>query len=114
MAGTQRRSTNLTAIMAFVPDGNGEGLTLTTSGPGVSTSGTLVGTSPGFRVCNRGPSYAHLALGTSGLTATTAYLLLAPGVVESLSFDEDNPFSHAAILSVEGVATVNIVRGTGI
>lgn len=113
MAGTQRRSTNLMALHVFVPDGDGTGLTLTTTQALTSTSGTLVGTSNGFRVLNMGPDYAHLALGTSGLTATTAHLLLAPGAVESFAFDEDNTFSHAAILSRTGIATVNIVRGSG-
>lgn len=85
----------------------GSGQTLTATA--VSASTTLP-TSLAVRVINTGTAAVYIRIGRGALTATTADLLLPPGICEVLT--KTNNMTTLAYVSPSGT-TLNVIAGEG-
>lgn len=95
----------------FEPSNGGLGIAFTVTT--TSQSAALVGSGFTLMVTNDGPVRAHLALGGSNVTATTAYMVLLPGTSQCFTIKPDDNITYAAVITSAGETFVQITRGNG-
>ena len=95
----------------LVDGGLGISLALTTTSG--TSSRTELPALDGYQVLiqNIGSYPAHLRFGTSSVVATTACVVIFPGIPYTLTIDED--VTHVAGITTTSTATVQITRGNG-
>lgn len=86
---------------------------LLSAGPatGASSRLSLVGEGAQVLVSNLGTTVAHLAFGNSGVTATTSYIAIMPGIPYTLTIAADA--THVAGITSLSTTTIQISRGYG-
>lgn len=110
---TEARNAYISQFAFELVDG-GLGISLvdltTTSG---TTSRTALPVLDGYQVLiqNIGAWPAHLRFGASNVVATTACVVIFPGIPYTLTIDEDA--THVAGITTTGTTTVQITRGNG-
>jgi hypothetical protein len=115
--GHRDARTNWRTPFQFEPTNGGLGILLNAST--TSQSASLVGDGFTIVATNDGYYAAHLALGDDTVVATTAHMILLPGVTQCFTLKPEDQITHAAVITRASedeetpTTAVQITRGNG-